>query len=79
LHSIRTAWSYSKTEIHESADIPVFYFGICDAVYLLSYSAGLAILSMIMNKMPLNWFIGLGMILASLSFSAMAIAYVSSH
>ena len=77
LHSIRTAWAYSKTQISISAHIDQKFFGLCDAVYLLVYSFGLAILSPLIGKIPVNWFIGVGMILASLSFSSMALAFAT--
>lgn len=78
LHSIRTAWAYSKSQISQSTSIQNTFFGICDAVFLLSYSFGLTILSSLINRVPINWFLGAGMILSSISFFGIAVEYYIS-
>jgi sugar phosphate permease len=49
-----------------------------DTTYLLCYSVGMGNVGTMTNKFRLNWFIGIGMILAALFFSSFATVALAS-
>lgn len=69
LHSIRSAWSYSKTQISDSTQFTTKFLGIVDTSYVLAYALGMLLISNLSKKIKLNFYVGFGMIGASLGFS----------
>jgi len=73
LHSMRAAWAYSKSTLSKQYGYAEWVNGGVDVAYLLSYSLGMATIASMTNRFRLNLYIGIGMILAALSFSSFAL------
>jgi sugar phosphate permease len=75
LHALREGWSYSKTQINNEFGISLNYLGIVDALYLIFYSGGMAILGSQIHRISLKSYIIMGLVLSSCSYMLFAVIY----
>jgi len=73
LHATRTSWAYSKPSISESMEFSDYYFGTLDSSFLTSYAIGLYISGWLGDRMGLKYLITMGLVAASLSYSAICV------
>jgi sugar phosphate permease len=80
LHSIRTGWSYSQPQLTDEQGVTTQYFGMVDTLYLICYAVGMGTLgNFLIGRLPLNYFIGLGMIFAALSYMSFSFYFLSTQ
>ena len=75
LHALREGWSYSKKQLEKGVGVSEEYLGIVDALYLVSYSLGMAALGSIIHKFSLKNYIAIGLVVASCSYMLFPIIY----
>lgn len=52
--------------------------GLIDTLYLLSYTAGMAVLGSFIGRFSLKWYVIIGMLLSALSYVSFALLYLMS-
>lgn len=75
LHAIREGWSYSKTDVEDTFNISKQYIGIVDALYLVFYSLGMAVLGSLMHRFTLKNYVFIGLVVASTSYMLWMVLY----
>ena len=75
LHALREGWSFSKTELQDDVHVGKNLLGWVDALYLLSYSVGMAVLGSFIHRVSLKKYIIVGLICSSLSYMLFAFIY----
>jgi sugar phosphate permease len=75
LHAIREGWSYSKSDISSTFGVSKEYLGIVDALYLVSYSAGMAVLGSCMHRFTLKIYVIMGLTVASICYMSWMVIY----
>jgi sugar phosphate permease len=78
LHSLREGWSYSKQQLEAQFDLGSDFLGIVDALYLISYSFGMAALGSIIHRVSLKIYIIAGLLLASASYVLFPIIFATT-
>ena len=73
MHSTRTAWSVSKDDFKASTNYDKNFLGIMDFIFLFSYAMSLKAGGGLGDKYNLKYYLGLGMIPASLFLSSIAV------
>ena len=74
-HGLRAGWSYSKSEVSHEFNISKKYLGVVDALYLVAYSSGLVILGSLLHRIPLKYYVVIGLTLSSVSFMFWIVLY----
>lgn len=75
LHAIREGWSYSKSDISDTFGITKEYLGIVDALYLVFYSTGMAVLGSLMHRFTLKNYVLIGLTVACTSYMLWMVLY----